>query len=48
MKIKSKSALAEKAAEFVGSLLLSVVVGFLFFSALGGFEDIIASIRWER
>jgi len=46
MKIKSKSALAEKAAEFVGSLLLSVVVGFLLFSVLGCFEESIATLRW--
>ena len=48
MKIKYKPALAEKAAEFAGNVLVAVIVGFLLFSALGGFEDIIASIRWER
>lgn len=48
MKIKFKPGIAETAANFAGNVLVAVIVGFLLFSALGGFEDIIASIRWER
>jgi len=48
MKIKTKSALAEKAAEFAGSVLPAVIFCFILFSALGGFEESIATLRWWR